>query len=135
MALNLTTKKEDACITVSLDGELNTMTAPELKELAAKQGREFTDAQLRVVALPHNPYAEVFLLAEVTDSVSPSLYLCTMRRSHRLIDILCVYEQKRDDRLDECENFCHQHGEQFEHFDLFDLPEHCLHHQQQGDQH
>ena len=33
MALNLTTKKEDACITVSLDGELNTMTAPELKEL------------------------------------------------------------------------------------------------------
>ena len=59
------------------------------------------DARLRVVALPRHPYAEVFLMAEVTDSVSPSLYLCTMKRSHRLIDILCVYEQKRDDRLDD----------------------------------
>lgn len=33
MALNLTTKKEGASITVALDGELNTQTAPELKEL------------------------------------------------------------------------------------------------------
>ena len=33
MALNLTTKKEGASITVVLDGELNTSTAPELKEL------------------------------------------------------------------------------------------------------
>ena len=33
MALNLTTKKEGASITVVLDGELNTITAPDLKEL------------------------------------------------------------------------------------------------------
>jgi hypothetical protein len=58
-------------------------------------------AQLRVVALPRSQHADVLLLAEVTDSLRPSLYLCTMRRSHRLIDILCIYEQKRDDRLDD----------------------------------
>ncbi len=31
MELKLTTKKEDASITVSMDGEINTMTAAELK--------------------------------------------------------------------------------------------------------
>ncbi len=43
MELNLTTKKEGACITVALDGELNTMTAPELKDLLEKSIPE-TDA-------------------------------------------------------------------------------------------
>lgn len=33
MALNLTKKEEGTSITVALDGELNTLTAPELKEL------------------------------------------------------------------------------------------------------
>ena len=33
MGLNLTTKREDKSIIVALDGELNTMTAPELKDL------------------------------------------------------------------------------------------------------
>ena len=33
MVLELTTKKEDGALTVALSGELNTMTAPELKAL------------------------------------------------------------------------------------------------------
>ena len=33
MALNLTKKEEGTSITVALDGELNALTAPELKEL------------------------------------------------------------------------------------------------------
>ncbi len=36
MELNLTEKKEGASITVALDGELNTGTAPELKALLEK---------------------------------------------------------------------------------------------------
>ena len=43
MALDLTTKKEGASIIVALDGELNTLTAPELKELLEKSIPE-TDA-------------------------------------------------------------------------------------------
>ena len=33
MALELKTKKEDGALTVELSGEVNTLTAPELKEL------------------------------------------------------------------------------------------------------
>ena len=36
MVLNLTTKKEGASLTVALDGELNTVSAPALKELLEK---------------------------------------------------------------------------------------------------
>ena len=36
MALNLTTKKEGSALTVALEGELNTTTAPELKDLLDK---------------------------------------------------------------------------------------------------
>lgn len=36
MDLKLTSKKDSASITVTLDGELNTMTAPELKDLLEK---------------------------------------------------------------------------------------------------
>ena len=36
MALNLTAKKEGAALTVALEGELNTTTAPELKDLLDK---------------------------------------------------------------------------------------------------
>ena len=43
MALNLTTKKEGSALTVALEGELNTTTAPELKDLLDKSIPE-TDA-------------------------------------------------------------------------------------------
>lgn len=36
MALNLTTKKEGASFIVALEGELDTLTAPKLKELLEK---------------------------------------------------------------------------------------------------
>jgi anti-sigma B factor antagonist len=36
MALNLTTKKEGSALAVALEGELNTTTAPELKDLLDK---------------------------------------------------------------------------------------------------
>ena len=36
MILKLTTKKEGTSITIALDGELNTQTAPQLKELLEK---------------------------------------------------------------------------------------------------
>ena len=43
MALNLTTKKEGSALAVVLEGELNTTTAPELKDLLDKSIPE-TDA-------------------------------------------------------------------------------------------
>ena len=43
MALNLTTKKEGSALAVALEGELNTTTAPELKDLLDKSIPE-TDA-------------------------------------------------------------------------------------------
>ena len=43
MALNLTTKKEGSALVVALEGELNTTTAPELKDLLDKSIPE-TDA-------------------------------------------------------------------------------------------
>lgn len=37
MDLNLTAKKEDAALIVTLDGELNTLTAPDLNNLLEKE--------------------------------------------------------------------------------------------------
>jgi hypothetical protein len=57
--------------------------------------------QLRIVALPRCRQTEVYLLAELNDSIRPSLYLCTMKRGHRLSDFLCIYEQKKEERLED----------------------------------
>ena len=46
MVLKLTTKKEGASIIIALDGELNTQTAPQLKELLEKSVSETDDLRL-----------------------------------------------------------------------------------------
>lgn len=40
----------------------------------------------------------MILLGEKLDSTNVSLYLCTMNQEYVLVDRLCVYEQKIEDR-------------------------------------
>ena len=58
-------------------------------------------SQLRAVSLPRHEQYRVYMLAEVTDSLNPSLYLFTTSRRNSVIDVLCIYEQRQDDRYDE----------------------------------
>ena len=55
-------------------------------------------AHLKALALPTAYRRPVILLAEMVDSITPRLYLYTMDAKHQPIDLLCIYEQKDDNR-------------------------------------
>ena len=55
-------------------------------------------AHLKAVALPSCYRHPVILLCEMQDSVTPALYLYTMDDRHQPIDLLCIYQQKTEDR-------------------------------------
>jgi hypothetical protein len=59
------------------------------------------DDELKAVMLPEAFQYRVVLLAEMQDSITPVLYLYTMKRSYQPVDLLCVYEQKEEDRKDD----------------------------------
>ena len=58
-------------------------------------------ASLKAMALPNAYRRPVVLLAEMTDSVTPRLYLYIMDKNHQPLDRLCLYEQKSEDREDD----------------------------------
>ena len=55
-------------------------------------------AHLKALALPTAYRKPVILLAEMVDSITPRLYLYTMDSKHHPIDLLCIYQQKDDNR-------------------------------------
>ena len=57
-----------------------------------------SNVELLAVKLPSYRNFHVVLLAEKLDSVSTSLYVCTMNQSYVLVDRLCIYEQKIEDK-------------------------------------
>ena len=55
-------------------------------------------AHLKALALPTAYRRPVIMLAEMVDSITPRLYLYTMDSKHQPIDLLCIYQQKDDNR-------------------------------------
>ena len=56
------------------------------------------DAHLKAMALPSMHRRQVILLCEMQDSITPALYLYTMDKKHRLVDMLCIYHQEEEKR-------------------------------------
>lgn len=56
---------------------------------------------LQAVLMPDVNGIRVFLLAEKHDGDMPELYLYTLTRNLQPIDVLCIYEQKDEDRMDD----------------------------------
>lgn len=70
---------------------------PQMKKVPAVFNGRFdyeSNVELLTVKLPSYGNFHVMLMAEKLDSVSTSLYLCTMNQSYVLVDRLCIYEQK-----------------------------------------
>lgn len=57
--------------------------------------------ELKALLLPHSHRHRVMLLAEMQDSVTPVLYLYTLKPNLHAQDMLCIYEQKDADREDD----------------------------------
>ena len=57
-----------------------------------------SNIDLYAVKLPSYQNYHLMLLGERLDSINVTLYLCTMNRDYVLVDRLCVYEQKVEDR-------------------------------------
>lgn len=57
-----------------------------------------SDAHLKAMALPSRYHSQVILLCEMQDSITPALYLYTMDKKHRLVDMLCIYHQEEEKR-------------------------------------
>ena len=53
---------------------------------------------LYAVKLPSYKDYHMMLLAEKVDSTTTTLYLCTMNQEYVLVDRLCLYEQKIENR-------------------------------------
>lgn len=58
-------------------------------------------AKLRAMALPRKHRHDVLLVAEMKDSITPTLYIFTMDKKHYPIDQLCVYEKTPEKRQDD----------------------------------
>lgn len=56
------------------------------------------DADLRIVALPRYRDFRVVMLAEMQDSITPTISLVTLDRQYHPVDELCVYEEWDEDR-------------------------------------
>lgn len=59
------------------------------------------NAKLKAMQLPSRHRRQVVLLAEMLDSITPSLYVYTMDRRHQPVDLLCIYEEKAEDHADD----------------------------------
>lgn len=55
---------------------------------------------LDCVKLPSAHHHPVFLLAELEDSVTTTLYLATLDAKYRPIDLLCIYEELEEERME-----------------------------------
>lgn len=78
---------------------------PQMKEVPAAYNSRFdyeSNVELLAVKLPSYHHYHMMLIAEKLDSTNVSLYLCTMNQEYVLVDRLCIYEQKienKDGRL------------------------------------
>ena len=57
-----------------------------------------SNVDLYAVKLPSYQNYHLMLLGEKLDSTNVSLYLCTMNRDYVLVDRLCIYEQKIEEK-------------------------------------
>ena len=57
-----------------------------------------SNVELYAVKLPSYQNYHMMLVGEKLDSTNVSLYLCTMNRDYVLVDRLCIYEQKIEDK-------------------------------------
>ena len=63
-------------------------------------------AKLRAMALPRKHRHDVLLVAEMQDSITPTLYIFTMDKKHNPIDQLCIYDKEEEKKSDDFgENF------------------------------
>lgn len=70
---------------------------PQMERVPSNINARFgyeNNIELSAVKLPSYKMFHVMLVAEKLDSISTSLYLCTMDQEYVLIDRLCIYEQK-----------------------------------------
>lgn len=56
------------------------------------------DSRMLAQSLPHVQNAQLLMLVDRTDSTSTSLYLCTLNKSHEMIDQLCIYDEEVTNR-------------------------------------
>ena len=74
---------------------------PQMKKIPSVYNTRFdyeSNVELYAVRLPSYQDYHMMLLGEKLDSTNVSLYLCTMNREYVLVDRLCVYEQKIEER-------------------------------------
>ena len=74
---------------------------PQMKKIPPVYNTRFdyeSNVELYAVRLPSYQNYHMILLGEKLDSTNVSLYLCTMNQEYVLVDRLCVYEQKIEDR-------------------------------------
>jgi len=74
---------------------------PQMKKIPPVYNTRFdyeSNVELYAVKLPSYQDYHMMLLGEKLDSTNVSLYLCTMNREYVLVDRLCVYEQKIEER-------------------------------------
>lgn len=58
--------------------------------------------ELKAVSLPKIHHYSVLMLVEELDAIlSPVVYLCTLDRNMTLVDRLCIYEQRDENRVDD----------------------------------
>ena len=59
------------------------------------------DADLRALQLPSVGGRGVVLLSETVDSLTETLFLCTLDAEHHVLDDLCIYEEYDEERSDD----------------------------------
>ena len=57
-----------------------------------------SNAELQVLSMPRAGRYPVIMLLELQDSITPTLFLYTMNGRHQMVDQLCIYEEKAEDR-------------------------------------
>ena len=78
---------------------------PQMEKVPTAYNSRFdyeSNVDLLACKLPPHGHYHMLLVAEKLDSTNVSLYLCTMNQEYVLVDRLCIYEQKienRDGRL------------------------------------
>lgn len=74
---------------------------PQMTKVPAVFNSRFdyeSNIELYAVKLPSYKNYHVMLLAEKVDSTTTTLYLCTMNQEYVMVDRLCIYEQKIENR-------------------------------------
>ena len=74
---------------------------PQMTKVPAAFNGRFdyeSNVQLLAAKLPSYRDYHMMLVAEKLDSTQTALYLCTMNQEYVLVDRLCLYEQKIEDR-------------------------------------